>query len=197
VARAVSPRERLLLLAAVAVLLAYFGARPLLDRAAFLGPRSGRLLEEKLRVIAAYRQAVGREASLTAEVASLDERIGAYDKALLPGATPPLAAADLQTLFKKISDGAGLKIQSEKILPFVKRGGFREIPVQIVAKGDIRNLKEFLVAIDASPVFIAVQDLSIRTVARRQFVAATRSYVDSLDIQAGMTLVGLIHDEKE
>jgi Tfp pilus assembly protein PilO len=197
VARAVSPRERLLLLAAVAALLAYFGARPLLERAAFLAPRSGKLLADKLNVIAAYRQAVGREGALTAEIAELDSRIGAYDRALLPGATPPLAAADLQTLFKKISDSAGLKIQSEKILPFVKRGGYREIPVQIVAKGDIRNLKEFLFAIDASPVFIAVQDLGLRTVAKRQFVAQTRSYVDSVDIQASMTLVGLIHDEKE
>jgi len=40
---------------------------------------------------------------------------------------------------------------------------------------------------------VAVQNVSLRTVKRRQFVAETRSYADSSDIQASMTFVGLIH----
>ena len=122
--------------------------------------------------------------------------ISGYEGALLPGATPPLAAADLQTLLKKYSDSAGLKIQSEKILPHVKRDAYLEIPVQIVANGDIRSLKDFLVAVDSSKRFMAVQDLSLRTVKRRQLIAETRSYADINDIQASMTLVGLIHGER-
>jgi len=196
VARAITGRERRLLFGAVALLVVYLGARPILGRVAVIGPQSGKLLTEKLKVIAAYRQAVGRESSLTAEAAVLGARISAYEEALLPGATPPLAAADLQTLLKQFSERSGLKIQSEKILPHVKRDSYLEIPVQIVANGDIRNLKEFLVAVDSSKLFMAVQDVSLRTVKRRQFVAETRSYTDSTDIQASMTLVGLIHGER-
>ena len=195
-ARAITGRERRLLFGAVALLVVYLGARPILGRVAVIGPQSGKLLTEKLKVIAAYRQAVGRESSLTAEAAVLGARISAYEEALLPGATPPLAAADLQTLLKQFSERSGLKIQSEKILPHVKRDSYLEIPVQIVANGDIRNLKEFLVAVDSSKLFMAVQDVSLRTVKRRQFVAETRSYTDSTDIQASMTLVGLIHGER-
>jgi len=194
VARAISRRERLFLLGAAGLLAVYLGARPFLGRVADLGPRSGKLLAEKTKVIAAYRLAVGREGALTAEAAALGAEISAYEGALLPGSTPPLAAADLQTLLKQIADRTGLKIQSEKILAHVKRDAYLEIPVQIVANGEIRNLKDFLVAVEASPVFIAIQEVSLRTVKRRQFVAETRGYSDVSDIQASMTLVGLIRE---
>jgi len=126
VARAITGRERQLLFGA-APARRLSGARPLLDRAALLGPKSGKLLAEKMKVIAAYRQAVGRESSLAAEAAALGAEINTFEAALLPGATPPLAAADLQTLLKQYSDRAGLKIQSEKILPHVKRDAYLEI----------------------------------------------------------------------
>jgi Tfp pilus assembly protein PilO len=196
VARAISGRERLLLLAAAVLLAAYFAARPHLGELAELGPRSGRLLAEKTKVIAAYRQAVGREGALAAESAALAAEIVAFEGVLLPGATPPLAAADLQTRLKQLAERSGLKIQSEKILAHVKRDAYLEIPVQIVANGEIGNLKDFLVAVEASPVFIAVKDVSLRTVKRRQFVPETRGYTDVSDLQASMTLVGLIRGEQ-
>lgn len=196
-ARAITARERRFLFGAAALLAVYLLARPVISRVVAIGPRSGSLLAEKLNVLAAYREAVGRENSLAAEAADLEARINAYEGALLPGATPPLAAADLQTLLKQFSDRAGLKIQSEKILPHVKRDAYLEIPVQIVANGEIRHLKDFLVAIDTSGLFVAVQDFSLRTVKRRQFVAETRTYAEVNDIQASMTLVGLIHGERD
>jgi general secretion pathway protein M len=175
VARAISRRERLFLLAALAALGLYFGARPLLPRLAQLAPGSEKLYEEKVGVLEAYRQAVGREGGLNAESRDLESRIAAHEEALLPGATPPLAAADLQTRLKQLADRAGLKIQSEKILAHVKRDAYLEIPVQIVANGEIRNLKDFVVAVEASPVFIAVHEMSLRSVKRRQFIPETRT----------------------
>ena len=200
-ARAISGRERRLLVGA-AVLLALFLSALKLGRPV---PRRG--CRHRTQVEAscwprrwngyrAYRQAVGHEGSLAAEAAAIGAEISAYEAALLPGATPPLAAADLQTLLKQYSDSAGLKIQSEKILPHVKRDAYLEIPVQIVANGEMRNLKDFLVAVDSSKHFIAVQAVGLRSVKRRQFVAETRTYVDLTDIQASMTLVGLIHGER-
>jgi hypothetical protein len=197
VAREITARERWFLVGAAVLLVLYFGARALVGRVTVVGPQAGKLLSEKMKVIAAYRQAVGREGALAAEAAALGAEISGYEEALLPGATPPLAAADMQTLLKQYSDSAGLKIQSEKILPHVKRESYLEIPVQIVANGDIRSLKDFLVAVDSSKRFMAVQDLSLRTVKRRQLIAETRSYADITDIQASMTLVGLIHGERD
>lgn len=196
-ARAVSRRERVLLVAAAVAVALYLGARPLISRLGEFGPGAGRLLAEKTTVIAAYRQAVGREGALRAESEAVGTRIAAYEAALLPGATPALAAADLQTRLKQLADRAGMKIQSEKILAHVKKGAFLEIPVQIVANGDIRNLKDFVVAVESSAVFIAVQELGLRTVKRRQFVPETRGYTDINDIQASLTLVGLVGAGRE
>jgi Tfp pilus assembly protein PilO len=196
VARAISARERLLLLGAAALLAGYLGARPFFGRVADFGPRSGRLLAEKATVIAAYRQAVGREGSLKAEAETLASAIGGYEEALLPGTTPALAAADLQTRLKQLADRAGLKIQSEKILAHVKRGAYLEVPVQIVAAGDIRNLTDFLVAAEASPVFIAVQEVSLRVVKRQARIVDTRPPAAADELQASMTLAGLIRAER-
>ena len=191
-ARAISGRERLLLLGTAALLAGYLGVRPHIGRLADLGPQSGRLIAEKTRVIAAYRQAVGREGALQAEAEALAAGINGYEAALLPGNTPPLAAADLQTRLKQLADRAGLKIQSEKILAHVKRDAYLEIPVQIVATGDIRTVKDFLVAVEASPVFIAVQDVSLRMAPRQTRIVETRPAAAPNDLQASMTLVGLI-----
>jgi hypothetical protein len=201
VARAITGRERKFLIGSAVLLVLYLGAVKLgpprmLVGLTTIGPKSDRLFAEKMERIDAYRQSVGRESSLAAEAAALGAEISAYEATLLPGATPPLAAADLQTLLKQFSEQSGLKIQSEKILPHVKRDSYLEIPVQIVANGDIRNLKEFLVAVDSSKLFMAVENVSLRTVKRRLFVAETRSYTDSNDIQASMTLVGLIHGDR-
>lgn len=194
-ARSFTPRERLLLLSAAACGILFLAARPLVSRLADYGPRSERLLEEKTAVITAYRQAVGREEGLKSEAESLNERIATFEEALLPGATPPLAAADLQTRLKQLADQAGLKIQSEKILDHVRKDAYLQIPVQIVATGDIRTVKEFIVSVESSPVVIAVRELSLRVVKRRQFVPETRSYIDISDLQANLTLVGLIPAE--
>jgi len=201
VARAITGRERKFLVGAAALLILCLvalklGPPKILVSVTTIGPKSDKLLAEKMERIDAYRQSVGRESSLAAEAAALGAEISSYEATLLPGSTPPLAAADLQTLLKQFSDRSGLKIQSEKILPHVKRDSYLEIPVQIVANGDIRNLKEFLVAVDSSKLFMAVQNVSLRTVKRRQFIAETRSYTDSTDIQASMTLVGLIPGER-
>jgi hypothetical protein len=39
--------------------------------------------------------------------------------------------------------------------------------------------------------------MSLRSVKRRQFVPETRSYLDITDLQASMTLAGLIRGERE
>lgn len=193
-ARAISPRERLFLLAAAVALLLFAGSRLYFTRFVEFGRHFGKLVDEKSAVLAAYREAVGREGALEAEAEALRTEIDAAEKALLPAALPPLAAADLQTRLKEIAGRAGLKIQSEKILAQVKRDAYLEIPVQIVASGDMRNIRDFIVAVETSPIFIAVQEDSLRAVKHRQFVSETRGYVDINEIQASMTLVGLIRN---
>lgn len=197
-ARALSRRERLLLFAAAAALAVLFAARPYLGKLTRIGPHADRLLSEKTKVIAAYRQAVAREAGLQEAAALLGAEISGYEQVLLPGTTPPLAAADLQTRLKQLADSAGLRIQSEKILAHVKRDAYLEIPVQIVTSGEIKNLKDFLMAVEASPIFIVVQEVSLRSgpIRRRPPGVDPRQIPEAAEIQASMTLAGLIRGEK-
>jgi hypothetical protein len=139
---------------------------------------------------------VGREAALRAEAEQLTNAIAAYEESLLPGATPPLAAADLQTRLKQLADRAGLKIRSEKILAHVAGDAYLEIPVQIVATGDIRNIKDFLVSLEASPVFIGVKEVSLGVTKRQARVMEARPAADPHDLQASMTLVGLLRADR-
>lgn len=191
-AKSLSTRERIFLAVGGGALLLFFFARLFLVKAIDIEARVRKLIPEKTAVLVAYQEAVGREAALEAETGRLAAQIAAYERALLPSATPPLAAADLQTRLKELADQAGLKIQSEKILEHEKRESYLEIPVQIVASGGIRNFKDFLVALEGSPIFIDVRELNLRSVKRRQFVPETRTYADVNEIQASLTLVGII-----
>lgn len=197
-ARSLSRRERLLLFAAAAVLAALIAVWPYLGKLSQIGPHADRLLSEKTKVIAAYRQAVAREGALKEEAALLGAEISDYEQVLLPGTTPPLAAADLQTRLKQLADSAGLRIQSEKILAHVKRDAYLEIPVQIVTSGEVKNLKDFLVAVEASPIFIVVQEVSLRSgpVRRRPPGIDPHQFPEAAEIQASMTLAGLIRAQK-
>ena len=189
-----STRERRFLFAGAAAFLLFFAGREALRRGASVSGGSAALLTEKLTVLGAYRAALGREAALRGELERLERGVAGYEEAFLPGDTPPLAAADLQTRLKELAERAGMKIQSEKILANVRHEPFLEVPVQIVATGEIRNLSDFVVAVEASPVFIAIREMTVRTVKRRQFVPETRTYAEISDIQASMTLFGLVRE---
>lgn len=191
-ARELSARERRFLLAGAAALALFLALRLVGGRLPDLGLRARRLLPEKTAVLLAYREAVGREAALEQEAERLGRELESYREVMLPSATPPLAAAELQTRLKELADRAGLRIQSEKILPHARRESFLEIPVQIVANGDIKNLRDFIVAVESGETFIAIKEMSLRSAKRRQFVPETRAYVDLNDIQANLTMVGLI-----
>lgn len=191
-ARGLSRRERRFLAVGAAALLLFAAGRQAVRRGVDLGSRPAAQLEEKLSVLAAYRGALAREASLRREAELLDRGVAAYEEAFLPGDTPPLAAANLQTRLKEIAERSGMKIQSEKILANERHEPFLEVPVQVVASGDIRNLSDFLVAVERSPVFIAIREMTVRTIKRRQFVPETRTYAEINDIQASVTFYGLV-----
>lgn len=190
--RSVSRRERVFLVAGAAVLLAFLAWRTLPRALLDGGLRARRQIPERTAVLEAYLEAVGREGVLAEEAAALEEAILGYRETFLPGGTPALAAASLQTRYKELAEGAGLRIQSEKILAQVARDAYLELPVQVVANGDIRTLRDFIVAVERSPVFVGIRELGLRSVKRRQFVPETRQYVDLSDIQATMTLVGIV-----
>src|SRR5262245_41404644 len=73
-------------------------------------------LLERRRLLVAQRPA------LAAEIAEANKRIEAVAPRWLKGPTPALAASELQTLVKGLSEQASAEVRSERILPIIDRG---------------------------------------------------------------------------
>ena len=190
--RPLTPRERVLVGAAagaaVLFLASWLVIIPWVRSEASLGGR----IEERRLFLADLESVVAREGGLRERDIVLDEELAKFDGLLLPGDTPPLAAAELQTRIKDLADRAGLKIVSEKILDHREKGTFLEIPVQVTGSGDIANLRDFVVLLESAPVAMDIEELRLRTVKRKNFDAATRKYVEVSEIQATVTVSAVL-----
>ncbi len=161
---ALSKRELTLVGAAAAIAAVVAGyvylVEPTLSRTreqAALIPVREELLQKRRALIAQRDSYAARlqEVSRSAERAS--ER-------LLPGATPPLAASELQKLVKELAGQSNVEVRSERILPPVERGGLLEIPAEITVAGGIRDVLTLLYGLDGTTKILTLQELKVRVV---------------------------------
>ncbi|MBT3255916.1 MAG: hypothetical protein HN366_05565 [Deltaproteobacteria bacterium] len=91
------------------------------------------------------------------------------ESGLLTGKTPALAAADIQKVIREMAKKSQMEIKSIRVLKpkDVDDGLYLSIPVEFVAKGVIKQLKEFLYRIRASPKYLTVQKVQISVRLRR------------------------------
>jgi Tfp pilus assembly protein PilO len=178
----VSRRERLLIVASVVVILAVgvweFVVQPIRaenEVAAELVPVREQLLTRR-------QELIGRKAAMTRDLADVEAQIEKLSARLLAAAAPPVAASELQKIAKDTATAVGMEVRSERILPPVERGDLLEIPVEIAASGEIRNLVELLARLDASPKLLAVHDVKIRVM----------NVAQPKDLLATVTLMGYI-----
>ncbi len=191
--KSLKAREKFFLAAAAAAVVLFIVGRLLMAQVNTYRANQRELLPEKLALLSDYRAAVAREKVLVQENRELDQVLESYEKYLLPSSEPSLAAAELQTHLKDLAGRAGLKIVSEKILTHRKEEHYLEIPVQIVASGGLENLRDFIVSLERAEVFIAIRKMNLRAVKKKQFLPATRTYAEKSEIQATLTVAGLIH----
>jgi len=113
------------------------------------------------------------------------------ESGLLTGKTPALAAADIQKVIREMAQKSQMEIKSIRVLKpkDVDEGLYLSIPVEFVAKGVIRQLKELLYRIRASPKYLTVQKVQISLVLRRN--RSTKS--GKLEtITANITIIGFL-----
>ena len=149
-------------------------------------------IESRMKTLEQYGEYVARKTPLLEEQRELEAALGEYRAALLPSDKPPLAAADLQTRLKALAARAGLNIVSEKILDHREKGAFIEIPLQIVAKGSIANLRDFIVLLESADVLIEIEEINLRALSRRQPPRGRATGGKGEEVQATMTVAGLI-----
>ncbi len=100
---------------------------------------------------------------LNKQLVGLSKELAQAENGLLSGTTEALAAVDLQNRLAEMATRAGMTITSQRVLKANrdkkdKEQPYTEIPVQISGTASIRQLKDMLYAIAASPVFLRVSD---------------------------------------
>lgn len=181
-----SRRERALIavgaVGAVIVLAWIFVFQPIADRYR----AAAELVPVRQQILARRQELVARRASITAELEATNQRIEQLSGRFLPGATPAVAASELQKLVKEVAAAATTEIRSERIMPPVERGELLEVPIEIAVSGEIRQLVDLLSRLERVPKLLTVQDLKVRVVNVSQ----------PKDLLATLTLSGFILPEK-
>ena len=126
--------------------------------------------------IAKYRQVVKGKGELEARLALLNRSIEQAEKGLLTGKTAALAAVDIQNTLNEIALGSGVEIKSMQVLkspkaelnvhkaelnvhnPKQEAELYLSVPVQFSVTVTIRQLKDMLYRIEASPKFFLTVD---------------------------------------
>lgn len=126
---------------------------------------------EQAALIPAREEVLSKRRALIAQraayVARLEEVSRAAEQAaerLLPGATPPLAASELQKLVKELAAQSSVEVRSERILPPVERGGLQEIPLELTVAGGIRDVLTLLYRLEGTTKILTLQELKVRVV---------------------------------
>jgi len=161
---ALSKRERALLGLAAGVAVALAGyiylVEPTLGRARDLAA----LIPAREEVLTKRRALIAQRVAYAARLEEVSRTVEQARKRLLPGATPPLAASELQKLVKELASQSSAEVRSERILTPVERGRLLEIPIEITVAGGIREILMLLYRLEGTEKILTLQELKVRVV---------------------------------
>lgn len=161
--RRVSPRERWFILAGA-------GAVTALSLLSGVVLPLARRWTERENAYVATQDQWARLAGLTAGIDQLKntrdtQRLaqGTESGRLVTGATPALAASDLQGLLQRFAEEHGVQLDRVDVAgqPRPDRGGLVAIPAQLQGQSDIIGLVDFLFRIQVSQVLLVVDELAV------------------------------------
>jgi hypothetical protein len=120
----------------------------------------------KQKRVAKYRQMVKGRGELEARLVSLNTSLERAEARLLTGKTAALAAVDIQDTLNEIVVGSGVEIRSVQVLTSQNQKQdvelYISVPVQFTVIATIRQLKDILYKIEASPkFFLTVERIGI------------------------------------
>jgi general secretion pathway protein M len=113
---------------------------------------------EKLENGQAY---LARTADITRQREQLQKAYQQVHGQLVPGDTPTLAAANLQNTLHSLAGEKGVEIQSTQVMRDDTVGDFRRIAVRITVAGDLKQVADFLAAVEYGQTRAAIPFLEI------------------------------------
>jgi hypothetical protein len=159
--RAMSQRERLLLLACAAFVLAFalvrWGVYPAID--SYRKARTA--IPQRQGTLLRYSLAAQGEGKIEEAFADAAERLEALEEGIFPGDNPAAAGSDLQGILKPWLERADTRLTSLRALTPVQKGGYAEVAVQMDLQTTTEGLAAILAEIPRHPKILRVKKLSV------------------------------------
>jgi general secretion pathway protein M len=158
-----SAREQLLAgvagLALLLVLVRYGVISPYLDYT--------KSLEEEIdqdwqRVFKMERQST-RTGKVEERLTLLQQRFQTVRQKLIPGATPSVAAANLQERVRTLASQSGLDLVTTQVMRDEAVGEFRKATVQVTLRGELPAVADFLAGVEYGDWRLTVSSLEVRS----------------------------------
>ena len=122
------------------------------------------LIPAREEVLSKRRALIAQRPAYAARLEEVSRAAAQATERLLPGATPPLAASELQKLVKDLASQSGVEVRSERILPPVERGSLLEIPLELTVAGGIRDVVALLYRLEGTTRILTLQELKVRVI---------------------------------
>ncbi|HBN26164.1 MAG TPA: hypothetical protein DD405_01680, partial [Desulfobacteraceae bacterium] len=119
----------------------------------------------KQKMLEKYKASLLDKEILEGRLESLKLKVEDLEKSLLPGATPALAAVQVQNILQGIMAKSNVEIKSMRVLSPSKDSDspYINVSVQFSIQSTNRELKEILYKIGTSSSFLRIKDIRIRT----------------------------------
>lgn len=123
--------------------------------------KGGEFVGERRTFLERQYRKISEKTSVQKEHSALEADLKALEAGLLPGDTPPIAAARMQNMLKEMAQSAGIEITLEKTINPVEKGMYLVIPVEIGFTATTEKLSKMLYQITASKTILAVSDMKV------------------------------------
>lgn len=115
--------------------------------------------------LAKYRRLAAEKESLQAAMPQAARALAQAEAGLLTGATPALAAVEIQNIVSELAGRDGISIQSTRMVspPKPEPGRpYAAIPVQVTLTAGIDRVSELLHRLETAPRLLRISDLRLR-----------------------------------
>lgn len=157
----VSPRERRLLVAGGAALIAFLAINYVVAPAISSQIQVRNEYREKLQALERYQLVVEGKRRYETKLTDSEQLFTQLQRRLLPAEKLALAAAHLQTMLHKAAGESGVTIASESVHSPKKVEGFTQVSVELSLNADLKKLRDFLYKIESSGMLLTVPKLAL------------------------------------
>ena len=159
--RALSQRERLLLLACAAVVLAFAVVRLAAYPAVESYRKAKAAIPQRQSTLLRNSLAAQGEEKIDEAFADVAERLEALEEGILPGDNPAAAGSALQGILKPWVQRADTRVTSVRALTPAQKGGYAEVAVQMDLQTTTEGLAALLAEVPRHQKILRVKKLSV------------------------------------